>query len=313
MEKTAEKKEIEFGTFLKDQIVDVKPVESSGKWTTLLTNGKEMKNVPYLFNKVKRSFQVPLNSERNGGGIKRILDDNNRVFIKKYINKYPDGMTEKEFFEEELGVDLNPSNKKEDNFWRVDKRGRVTLTKEGTVLNLRDSFDMLKYKILLSNTNLVAPNYEVRKDRQTYEFMIVDQGKITSQRIEEASNKAKAYTEYSRITGSVTEMKGFIKAIGRTIPVAHNEDWLKEEILNVFENDYKYFLNVINDPNYKKKIFIQNAVEAGAIKRMGDKRYVLDNGIELGDIVATIRYFSDPENQEVRMRVTSQIEMAKNR
>ena len=53
-----------YGSFLKEKIVDVKAIESSGRWKNLLVGGQEgkMSKEPYMFGKVKRSFQVPLQS-----------------------------------------------------------------------------------------------------------------------------------------------------------------------------------------------------------------------------------------------------------
>jgi len=308
-EKTTAKKV--YGSFLKEQIVSVKPIESSGKWSNLLVKGQDMKKDPFLYNKVKRSFQVPLNSERLGGGVKVILDNQKRVLIKKYENEYPDGMTEQEFFEKELGADLNPFKLKDENFWRMDKRARIVLTKEGLTLNLNQTLDMLKYKILLSNKTRVSPSYEERKNSQSYEFMIVDEGRLISKRVEEASTRASAYVKFSEITRNKASMVGFIKSLGRSIPINHTEDWLKGEILNVLENDSVKFLSIVEDPNYENRIFVQEAIEAGAIKRMNERRYVLDNGIELGDLIGTINWLNDPDNQETKMRVRTQIEMSK--
>lgn len=308
-ELTIEKKV--YGSFLKDLIVDIKPVESSGKWSTLLVAGQERKKDPFLYNKVKRSFQVPLNSGRKGGGVKIILDNITRVLIKKYENKFPEGMTEQEFFENELGTNLNPALPKDENFWRTDKRGRVTLTKEGLTLNLNNSMDMFRYLILKSNPSKIASSYEERKNKQSYEFMIVNQGRLVSRRVEEANIKAAAFAKFGEITSDKTSMVGFIKSLGRAVPANYTEDWLKAEVLTVVENDPSRFLTIVNDSTYDLRIFIQNAVEVGSIKRMSDKRYVLDNGIELGDLMQTINYLSDPEHQEVKIRIKSQIELAK--
>lgn len=305
------KESIVFGSFTEDRIVEVKPVESSGKWQTLLVKGQEMKKDPFLYNKVKRSYQVPLNSERNGGGVKIILDSLKRVYVKKYISNFPLGMTEQEFFEKELGIDLNPSLPRESNFWRNDKRGRVTVTKQGLTLNLNHTMDLLKYKILMSNRLLIAPSYDERSLKATYEFMMVNQGRITTKRVEEATLKANAYSKFAEVTSSKDSMIGFIKSLGRTIPISHTDDWLKGEILTVLENDTANFLTIVNDPLYKARIFIQEAVEAGAIKRMNEKRYILDGGAELGDINSVINYLADVEHQEVKARIKAQIELYK--
>jgi len=301
-----------YGSFLEDRIVDVKPVESSGKWETLLVKGQEMKKEPHLYNKIKRSYQVPLNGERKGGGVKIILDSNRRVLIEKYIKEFPNGMTQQEFFERELKLDLNPMLPKEDNFWRSDRRSRVTLTKKGTTLNLMIAFDMLKYLILMSETVRICPNYEERTNKQSYEFMIVSQGLVTSKKVQDAALRTKAYIAYGQLVSDKAQMIGFIKSLGRAIPATYTEDWLKAEILEQLENDNSRFLGIINDPLYKKRIFVQEAIEAGSIQRKSKSRYALENGTELGDLTGAINYIYDPEHQELKMSIASQIEM-KNR
>lgn len=312
MAKTAElyEEKVIYGTFLQDRIVKVKPVESSGKWSTLLTANQDNKKDPFLYNKVKRSFQVPLNSEARGGGVKVILDDQRRVKIQKYMESHPMGMTQKEFFEKEIGADLNPMAQPDNNFWRIDRRSRVILTKEGLTLNLNLPMDMLKYLILMSNKNLVAPSYEERTLRATYEFMIVDEGKVTIQKLAEANIKANAYVKFAEITSNKNAIIGFIRSLGRGVPASATEDWLKNEVLTIVESNPEYFLEIVNHPQYHERIFVQEAVEAGAIIRKGDRRYTLDNGAELGELTDVVNYLLNPDNQEVRMRIKAKIEMS---
>lgn len=308
---TATKEKTIYGTFLQNRIVSIKPVESSGKWSNLLVQGQEKLKDPFMYNKTKRSYQVPLNSESRGGGVKVILDDMARVKIQKYMESHPNGMTQKEFFEKELGVDLNPTLQAEKNFWRSDRRGRVILTKEGTTLNLNLPLDMLKYLILIANRMLISPSYEERINKATYEFMVVDENKITSKKLEEADLKAQAYVKYAEVTNSKTATVGFIKSLGRTIPATATDEWLKSEVANIVETNPKYFLEVVTHPQYNERIFVQEAVEAGAIIRKGEKRYTLDNGAELGDLTDVINYLLNPDNQEVKLRIKAKIELTK--
>jgi hypothetical protein len=307
MTETAEK--VVYGTFLQNRIVAVKPVESGGKWSTLLVAGQDKSKDPFLLNKVKRSFQVPLNSINLGGGVKVILDDQVRVKIQKYMESYPNGMTQKEFFEKELGVDLNWS-KQENNFWRTDRRGRVVITKEGMSLNLNLPLDMLKYLILLANKSAVCPSYEDRNLKATYEFMMVDESKVTTKKLEEANVKSQAYIKFAEIANSKKSTIGFIKSLGRTIPATATEEWLKGEVLNIVDTNPKYFLEIVNHPQYNERIFVQEAVEVGAIIRKSDKRYTLDNGAELGELTDTINYLLNPDNQEVKLRIKAKLDLA---
>jgi len=306
---TAEK--VVYGTFLQDRIVAVKPVESSGKWSTLLVSGQDNKKDPFMYNKAKRSYQLPLNNANLGGGVKVILDDQRRVKIQKYMESFPNGMTQKEFFEKELGVNLNPTLKAEENFWRTDRRGRVVMTKEGTTLNLNLSLDMLKYHILIANKSLVSPSYEDRNLKATYEFMIVDESKVTTKKLAEASLKSDAFIKYAEITNSKKATIGFIKSLGRTIPATATDEWMKNEVLNIVDSNPAYFLEIVNHPQYNERIFVQESVEAGAIIRKGEKRYTLDNGAELGDMTDVINYLLNPDNQEVKLRIKAKIDLAK--
>jgi len=311
MEKTATAEKIVYGSFLQDRIVSIKPVESAGKWSNLLVANQDNKKDPFLYNKIKRSYQVPLNSENRGGGVKVILDDSVRVKIQKYTESHPNGMTQKEFFEKELGVDLNPTLIADKNFWRSDRRGRVILTKEGATLNLNYSLDMLKYLILLSNKMLVSPSYDERVNKATYEFMIVDESKVTTKKLAEANVKAQAFVKFAEITNSKKSTIGFIKSLGRAIPATATEDWMKAEVLNIVDTNPAYFLDIVNHPQYNERIFVQEATEAGAIIRKGEKRYTLDNGAELGELTDVINYLLNPDNQEVKLRIKAKIDMTK--
>jgi len=304
-------KKVVYGSYLEDRILKVKAVESSGKWSTLLVAGQEKKKDPFLFDKVKRSYQVPLNNAHAGGGVQIVLDNEKRKLIEKYISSFPNGMTEQEFFEKELGKDLNPRLPKEDNFWRMDRLGRVTLTKEGLTLDLRKSIDLIRYKILMANKRKISPSYDERLNSQSYEFMIVNENTLTSKRLDEATSKALAFEKFIEITRDEALMKGFIKALGRTVPANHTKVWLKAEILTKLEESHSRFLAIVTDPLFNDKVFIQEAQEVGAIKRINNKRYTTDGGIELGDLNSVISWLNDGDNQAARMRIKSQIEMAK--
>lgn len=305
---TAEKKV--YGTFLRNDVVSIKAIEGGAKWSNLLAAGQDKRKDPFIYGKVKRSFQVPLRSFNNGGGVTPILDDLQKVLIKKYETEFPDGMTEREFFEKELGIDLNHT-KVEGNFWREDRRSRIVLTRDGLKLHLNEPLDMLRYKILLSNTSLIAPSYEDRFLKASYEFMVVDEDKLISKKSEEAKYKSKAYQEYAKLISSKESMISYIKSLGRTVGAAVTEDWLVGEIYAEVEKDPINFLNTVTDKHYKAKIFIQDAIEAGCILKKGDRRYTLDNGVELGDLNDTIYYLSSPENQDVKLRIKGRIELAK--
>ncbi|MGK3946870.1 hypothetical protein ABK046_51960, partial [Streptomyces caeruleatus] len=78
-----------------------------------------------------------------------------------------------------------PTLAEDANFWRKHRLGRVIMGKEGIKLNLNQPLDMLKYLILMSNPDKVAPSYDDKDKKATYEFMVVDESKVVSKKIAE--------------------------------------------------------------------------------------------------------------------------------
>ena len=69
--------------YLKDKIIDVKPVEAGQKWKGIVSNYREKENDPFLFKKVGKSFELPLNSAAKGGGVAVVMDS-----VKKSLTNY---------------------------------------------------------------------------------------------------------------------------------------------------------------------------------------------------------------------------------
>ena len=79
--------------------------------------------------------------------------------------------SEKSFLEDALDLDHNALSVY-GHYW---DDYYVTIGKDGIVLDLMNPADYIKYKVLLANNNLIAPNIETMQDRPktTYEFVLV--------------------------------------------------------------------------------------------------------------------------------------------
>jgi len=311
-QKTAEKATAEqtkkFFDFLPHKIIDVKPIEAGVRWSGLLTNSKDLKNEPYLFEKVTRSFSAPMNPESKGGGVKRVLDNVDRFFTMQYPDMQ---LTEEEFFAKLFGVDMSITNMDANNFWKTDKRSRVIIPRKGIKLVLSNPADAIKYKVLKANTRRIAPDYESRFNQASYEFMFVDSGKLIDKRVEEASIKAKAYAMFDGISGDLLKMKDYIRAVGHGLPSNPTMNWLKNELLKDVEADPKKFIDIIDDKFFKDKVLISKAIEVGAIRKKGSNKYCLEDNTDIGDIVTAINFLNNPENSAFKARIVAQIGMAK--
>ena len=134
--------------YLKDKIIDVKPVEAGQKWKGIVSNYREKENDPFLFKKVVKSFELPLNSASKGGGVAIIMDSVTKSVCPDVMNDAgnPEELTEQEYFEKIIGRSLNPYLPKDTNFWRADSRARVQIRDARLRLDLKSPMDMLKFK-----------------------------------------------------------------------------------------------------------------------------------------------------------------------
>ena len=148
----------------------------------------------------KVSFTVPL--LRTGGYVDVLTKD------------------EKRFLEYTLGLEPNALSvhNRVNNFWSDANDqgvGRVTLIKGDTPLDLSDAIDYIKYKILLSNKDQIAPSIQALQDspKATYRFVIIneeDSAKAANTRV---TLKAQAYMEFGKINSDKEKMRVIIETI----------------------------------------------------------------------------------------------------
>jgi len=184
---------------------------------------------------------------------------------------------EKEFFERELDVDLNIHRKKEDNFWvtffvKVVKN--YQLMHEGYRLNLSDSMDNIRYRVLkLQDT--VAPSWDERFDSPAYRFALVDADYEEEKESDKSQKLIDAYTFLGSIQGSARKMAGFLgvylleKRSAMNIPEDATKEWLTKEIKKVIEGDIDGFIKLKDDAEWDIKKTIFDGIRSGAVSKRG--------------------------------------------
>ena len=291
-------------SFLLNKKVRIEPVANGSAFKDLLVEKSKAKNQAFLFEGVTKTISVPMDPIR--GGLVEVLDNSKRFKTTKFPN---DTLTEQEYFERVLEVNLSPYSK--DSLFTNDPRGSVVLENRAYTLDLSNPWDYLQYKILLSNKKLVAATYEERFDRPSYKFCIVDEKKVSDKKRENFKSKQTAYAKYDEIAKSKEALEDFIKSMGsKKLPLNYTKEWLEEEIESIIEESPAKFNEIAEDINYKTKVFIYNAVDCGALEK-SKNAYSLDTGKELGILRDTVSYFNDPRNQDVKLRIKGLIDNSK--
>lgn len=299
--------------YLENRVIEVKPIEAGGKWKGIVSNYKEKENDPFLFKKVVKSYELPLNPASKGGGVVIILDNTEKNLCPDVIEDgKPQQLTEQEYFEAIIGKSLNPYLPAESNFWRSDSRSRVQIRDARLRLDLNNPMDMIKFKILKANQTRFAPSIQSLKElrRASYEWVftsVEEERNDTLARLELESN---AYSLFAKICLSDQDMKDFLKVAGKSPSGNSTTNQLKAMVGKVMESDKNTFIKIASDPLYDDKIFIADARRAGALKEFRGK-YTLDTGEELGQLRDTIAYLNREENQEVKIRLQAIVDANK--
>jgi hypothetical protein len=299
--------------YLENKVIEIKPIEAGGKWKGIVSNYKEKENDPFLFKKVVKSYELPLNPASKGGGVVVVLDNTLKKTCPDIIKEgKAQELTEQEYFEAIVGKSLNPYLPPDINFWRTDSRARVQIRDARLRLDLNNPMDMLKFKILKANQTRFAPSIQALKElrRASYEWVFTSIEEERNDTLARLEFESKAYELFAKICKSDQDMVDFLKVAGKNPTSNATTGQLKAMVGKVMEADKSTFIQIASDPLYDDKIFIADARRAGVLKEFRGK-YSLDTGEELGSVRDAIAYLNREENQEVKLRLQAIVDSNK--
>lgn len=223
---------------------------------------------------------------------------------------------EKEFLEEILGLDYNALSvhKKENNYW---DNYKVTLGKDGIRLNLSDPEDYIKYKVLLANSDIVAPSIKERLERPkaTYQFEIVSNNEETSLENAKMDATMSCYKEFGKIDNDLDTMRVLVELLDSR-PYAQNvkSDFLRSRINVLIQNDARLFLSYITDPLLHTKVILRRATELGKVSKRGDYYYLSADGSPLCEsneqptLTVAAKFINSPAHQDIKFILESEVD-----
>lgn len=225
---------------------------------------------------------------------------------------------EKEYFERELDVDLNPY-KKQDNFWKTFKvkfqKSPATMH-NGVELDLADPIDNLRWKVLKLCPE-VAPSWEERERRPGYRFALVDEDYEGEKAGSELDLIEEMFTFYGTIKKSPVKMRDFLEIYFMTakklkeVPDDADALFMQKELKVVMETDKLGFLEVSRDENYAMKLMISKAIRRGAIEKKGVNRYDIVGDTTNWSLIELVNYLKNLKEttDDVYLKLEAQTKM----
>jgi hypothetical protein len=221
---------------------------------------------------------------------------------------------EKSFLESYLGLEDNALSvyNIENNFW---KKFKVTVRKEGDSLDLSNGMDYIRYKVLLANTDLIAPSLQALEDRpkSTYEFVLIKESESVGATKAKIDTKKEAYKVWGKIDDKADMLRVIIETLTRKpVSSAASVDTLNVTVEGLIEKDPKMFLKVANDEYLPTKVLIRNGIEAGVIINRGGQLYMRDNNeplCENGEPTLNVAagYLNMPKHQNTKLLIVDKV------
>jgi len=225
---------------------------------------------------------------------------------------------EKEYFEQELDVDLNPY-KKQDNFWKTFKvkfQKSPSTMHNGLALDLADPIDNLRWRVLKLCPD-VAPSWERREERPSYRFALVDADYEGIKAGSDLDLIEEMFTFYGTIKKSPVQMRNFLevyfmeKKLMKEVPEEADASFMQREIKTVMDTDKEGFLKVSRDEDYNMKLLILKAIKRGAIEKKGVNRYDIVGDTANWSLVELVNYLKSLKEttDDVYLKLEAQIKM----
>lgn len=221
---------------------------------------------------------------------------------------------EKDVLEESLGLEANTLSIYNKKYW---DNYYIRLEKDDLNLDLKDPNDYIKYKVLSTHIDLIAPSLEEQHRKGSYRYVIIKQNEEEERSNAKISKKSLAYMKLGEINQNKEALLYTLKILTGRIPsTATKLGTLRTKVGELVESDTNNFVQIVDDPDFDIKVFIDNGVRVGAILRRGSEYFTVDNKPMMlsGDkspIEEAVKYLKSVANQEVKFAIEARIETAK--
>lgn len=245
------------------------------------------------------SFTVPKDAS---GAFRQVLTDEERVWLEKDIGLEPGAMS---------------SHKAVNNFWSSkNPLANIEVGKGGIILDLSKTEDYIKYKVLLTNTELICKSIEQleRRPKATYRFVLVHKAEELKSMDNRVTVKMECYKAFGKIEDDKYKLKTIIEIMNNTVySDSTSIEWLKEQCVGHIDRDAKRFLQTVRDPLLDDKIFVKKCIDAGLVSNRSGRMFIrkgdtpmCENGEE-ATLAMAARWISNPRHQDIRLILEAQM------
>lgn len=189
------------------------------------------------------------------------------------------------------------------NFWRD-----YTFIMQGGIAELDDteSSHQLALKMLEKDSR-IAISEEDQKKKSKAEYILVKETEVTENKVKRRAVKAEAYSKYSLMSDD--DLQNVLLAFGKN-PKDLSANKIKELVSDELETNPDKFLSMISDKQFKIKVFINDLVQEGVVRKSGTG-YIYDGEMIAHDTLAMIEFLKNPKNDNFVIAFKKMLNSAK--
>jgi len=217
---------------------------------------------------------------------------------------------EKDFFcseESQLNLEKDQLNMlKEKNFW-TDLT--IKLTDDPLFLDLNDEMDYLRWRFLSVQGDVIAPSWNVRKNKATYKFVIKDLDEVTASTIKKIQKEKEVMRHYYKIETNATQLTALLKMYyyqsGSSKKVSNKTSvsTLSTELYNVIENNLDRVHEILQDKHLDTKLSIYEGIEKGVIEKPSRYEFQIVGREEVLNMTDMVKFLSSAKNSDVLLEL----------
>lgn len=210
------------------------------------------------------------------------------------------------------------------DFWRGYRQGGmfpIALGKEDKRLDLSVPEDYIIYKVLL-NTEIVANSLEqIRTEpRETYKYVLVEEGEDEKAEAETVSEQAEAFTFYSKHADNKTALRYILSQLGKRTNLGSKLTFLSTEVGKAISNpkDRAMILAMSKDKDFEIKALLEEAWGLNVVDKINGNFFTKEGepiaseeDADNPDIHAAGRFLSSPFGQELRLAIEKRVQNAR--
>jgi len=229
--------------------------------------------------------------------------------------KYIQILTKEEqaFLEDAMFLESGGLNvyKAENNYWDTIS---LDLVKEGISLHLNNPVEFIRYKILLSYTDMVAPSLNELKlnDKATYQFVVVRKGERANITVAKYNIKKEAYKYATQLELNMDSIKEFLYLAGIRAAGDASVSWLKAKLGILVEEQPDKVVDIMSSTDYTTRALLAKAVLSGVVLETSGK-YSLEDGVQLceeGEVASlsvAIKFLASNSNADIKNLIEAKL------